>query len=119
MPNEHSSRYSCFRKGWNSNFVLTLTDRGIAGVFLLAALGPGCGYRPTPEAAGLYSQGVAALQEGADYRASQALERAVAADPKFAMARGRLAEAYFELDLSAKAPQYRETVDYVDRGRAY
>jgi tetratricopeptide (TPR) repeat protein len=91
-----------------------------AGAFLLAIIGAGCGYRPTPEAAQLYREGVEELQEGSDFEASQTLERAVAADPKFAIARGRLAEAYFELDLSAKghAPA-AQSDDLIDRGRAY
>lgn len=58
---------------------------------------------PTPEAQQLYAKGVLALQEGAYYRASKMLERAVAADNKFALAHARLAEAFTELDYGDRA----------------
>lgn len=58
---------------------------------------------PSPEAQQLYDKGVAALQEGSYFKASRLLERAVAADNKFALAHARLAEAYTELDYSDKA----------------
>ncbi len=114
-------------------------------VLLLAAAGIGCGYRATPEALRLYRQGVTELHEGLYYEASQSLEKAAASDPRFAMAQARLTEAYFELDLSARAREelarvvppdealqltlagkfadaaakYREMDDYIDLGRAY
>ena len=72
-----------------------------AGWWLLAHRG----YRPAPDALAAYREGVAALEDGTYYHASQALERAAARDPQFVLARARLAEAYFELDLSEKARQ--------------
>ena len=57
----------------------------------------------SPEAQRLYELGVAALHEGTYYKASKHLERAVAVDPKFALAHARLAEAYVELDYPDKA----------------
>jgi len=58
---------------------------------------------PSPDAQQLYDKGVAALQEGSYFKASKLLERAVAADEKFALAHARLAEAYTELDSTDKA----------------
>ena len=58
---------------------------------------------PSPEAQQLYDKGVAALQEGSYFKASKLLERAVAADDKFALAHARLAEALTELDYTDKA----------------
>ncbi|MDX6531954.1 MAG: eukaryotic-like serine/threonine-protein kinase [Blastocatellia bacterium] len=58
---------------------------------------------PSPEAQQLYDKGVAALQEGSYFKASKLLERAVAADDKFALAHARLAEAYTELDYTDRA----------------
>jgi serine/threonine protein kinase/Tfp pilus assembly protein PilF len=58
---------------------------------------------PLPEAQQLYDKGVAALQEGSYFKASKLLERAVAADDKFALAHARLAEGYTELDYTDKA----------------
>ena len=59
--------------------------------------------RPTREAQLLYEKGVAAIQEGAYFKATKLLERAVAADEKFALAHARLAEAFAELDYTDKA----------------
>jgi tetratricopeptide (TPR) repeat protein/predicted Ser/Thr protein kinase len=60
-------------------------------------------HQPPPEAIHWYDAGTTALRNGAYYEASKALERAVAADGKFAFAHARLAEAYTELDYSDKA----------------
>jgi tetratricopeptide (TPR) repeat protein len=57
----------------------------------------------SPEAVYWYDQGVAALREGAYYKASISLERAVQKDDRFALAHARLAEAYAELDHTDKA----------------
>jgi serine/threonine protein kinase len=77
--------------------ILTLTAWGIARL-----------WRPTPhiptaEADRWYRTGTSALRDGAYYQASKALERAVQADDKFAMAHARLAEAWAELDYTDKA----------------
>ena len=61
---------------------------------------------PKPEAQQLYDKGVAALQEGAYFKASRLFERAVAVDDKFALAHARLAEAYAELDYADRAKDH-------------
>jgi serine/threonine protein kinase/tetratricopeptide (TPR) repeat protein len=60
-------------------------------------------YKPTSTAQYWYNQGTDALRNGAYYQASKALEQAVSADDKFALAHARLAEAWAELDYSDKA----------------
>ena len=60
-------------------------------------------HHPPPEALRLYDQGTAALHNGAYSEAAKALNQAIAADKKFALAHARLAEAYTELDYSDKA----------------
>ena len=60
-------------------------------------------YRPSPEALSFYEQGVAAMREGAYYRASELLTRAVERDDRFVLAHARLAEAYMELDFLDRA----------------
>jgi serine/threonine protein kinase/Tfp pilus assembly protein PilF len=60
-------------------------------------------HQPTIEAQRLYEIGVNALREGTYYRASKTLERAVAADNKYALAHARYAEALMELDDADKA----------------
>lgn len=58
---------------------------------------------PTPEARQWYERGTESLRDGAFNRASKLLETAVQADPQFALAHARLAEAWMELDYSDKA----------------
>nr|MBA3319965.1 tetratricopeptide repeat protein [Pyrinomonadaceae bacterium] len=60
-------------------------------------------HRPPVEALRFYEAGVNFLREGAYHQASAALERAVQADGKFALAHARLAEAYAELDYTGRA----------------
>lgn len=60
-------------------------------------------HKPTAEADRWYRTGTNALRDGAYYQASKALERAVQADAKFAMAHARLAEAWTELDYTDRA----------------
>ena len=60
-------------------------------------------YQPTPEALAWYNKGVDALRNGAFLQASKTLEHAVSADPDYAIAHARLAEAYTELDYTDKA----------------
>jgi len=60
-------------------------------------------YQPTPEARRLFELGASALRDGTYYKASKLLERAVAADGQFALARARLAEAWMELDYTDRA----------------
>ena len=58
---------------------------------------------PKPEAKQLYDRGLAALHEGAYFKASRFLQRALEIDNNYALAHARLAEAYGELDYSDKA----------------
>jgi eukaryotic-like serine/threonine-protein kinase len=60
-------------------------------------------YQPSPEAERWFEEGANALRDGMFIKASQTLERAVALDPGFRLARVRLAEAWSELDSSDKA----------------
>ena len=60
-------------------------------------------HQPTAEAKRWYETGTSALQEGAYYTASKALQEAVRADDEFALAHARLAEAWTELDYTDKA----------------
>ena len=60
-------------------------------------------YKASPTAQGWYDKGTNAMRDGAFYQASQALEQAVAADDKFALAHARLAEDWIELDYTERA----------------
>lgn len=55
-------------------------------------------YKPSPMGQDWYTKGTDALRNGAYLQASLALERATKADPGFALAHARLAEAYTELE---------------------
>ena len=58
---------------------------------------------PPPEAVVWYDRGTSAIREGAYFQASKALERAIAIDTTFALARARRAEAYTEMGLTDRA----------------
>ena len=60
-------------------------------------------HQPKVEAQRLYDKAVEAMREGAFFRASKVLQQAVEEDDQFALAHGRLAEAWTELDSSDKA----------------
>jgi len=60
-------------------------------------------YHPAAAALRSYNIGTTYLRNGAYFEASKALQEAVTADNKFALAHARLAEAYTELDYSDKA----------------
>jgi tetratricopeptide (TPR) repeat protein len=60
-------------------------------------------YEPNPVALDFYNKGTEALRNGAFLQASKAFEQAIAADPNFALAHARAAEAYFEMDYADKA----------------
>ena len=60
-------------------------------------------HQPSAEAQRWYQLGTNALREGTYYKASQALQEAIAKDHNFALAHARLAEAWTELDYSDKA----------------
>jgi serine/threonine protein kinase/tetratricopeptide (TPR) repeat protein len=80
--------------------VVVLMSAAVWGVARLLRPAP---HKPTAEAERWYKTGTSALRDGAYYQASKALERAVQADDKFAMAHARLAEAWTELDYTDKA----------------
>ena len=58
---------------------------------------------PPPQAVVWYERGAGAIREGAYFQASKALERALAIDDGFALARARQAEAYAEMGLTDRA----------------
>jgi tetratricopeptide (TPR) repeat protein len=58
---------------------------------------------PPAEAVVWYDRGASAMREGAYFQASKALERALALDGAFAMARVRRADAYTEMGLTDRA----------------
>jgi serine/threonine protein kinase/Tfp pilus assembly protein PilF len=60
-------------------------------------------HTPPAEAQRWYEVGTNALRDGAFYQASQALERAIAADDAYMLAHARLAESLVELDYVDKA----------------
>jgi serine/threonine protein kinase/Flp pilus assembly protein TadD len=60
-------------------------------------------YQPSATALRWYENGTTALRDGAYYQASRALEQAIVADDKFALAHARYAEALMELDYVDKA----------------
>ena len=82
-----------------------------AAVAAVLLVGAGIGWwewrrsrnEPSPEGRHWYQIGAAALRDATYYRAARALEKAVSIDPGFALARARLAEAWYELDDSEKA----------------
>lgn len=67
-------------------------------------------YQPHTDAKQKYDEGVALIQEGALYSAVRKLEETIALDPNFALARARLAEAWFELDYEGET--YRQLIEY-------
>jgi len=96
----------------------------LVGVALLIAVGGGALYfarpsphKPTPEAERWFGIGTTALRDGAYYQASQALEKAIAADDGFMLARARLAEALVELDYVDRAKDELLGVNAADRAR--
>src|SRR5256714_2512943 len=58
---------------------------------------------PPPGAVALYEQGVDAMREGAYYKATGPLKRAIELDDKYALAHARLAEAWMEMDFLDRA----------------
>jgi tetratricopeptide (TPR) repeat protein/tRNA A-37 threonylcarbamoyl transferase component Bud32 len=58
---------------------------------------------PPPEAVVWYDRGTNAIRDGAYFQASKALERAIAIDSDFPLARARRAEAYTEMGLTDQA----------------
>ena len=58
---------------------------------------------PHPKAVERFDEGTRALADGTYYKASKLLADAVEIDPRFALAHARLAEAWTELDYTARA----------------
>ena len=90
-----------------SGRVKALVAAGAMAALLAAWLGPGLLRRgqhvPPAEAVVWYDRGTSAIREGAYFQASKALERALAIDEGFALARARRAEAYAEMGLTDRA----------------
>jgi serine/threonine protein kinase/tetratricopeptide (TPR) repeat protein len=60
-------------------------------------------HQPSAAAQAWFDTGTEALREGSYYQATKALEQAINADDKFALAHARLSEAWAELDYTDKA----------------
>ena len=84
-----------------------LVAASAVAALMVAWFGPGLLRRgqhvPPPEAVVWYDRGTGAIREGAYFQASKALERALAIDGSFALARARQAEAYAEMGLTDRA----------------
>jgi len=89
------------RLSWGT-VIIALICLGVAGIAVARLLKP-TPYKPSSVALDWYNKGTDALQNGAFLQASKALEQAIAADNKFALAHARLAEAWTELDYSDRA----------------
>jgi serine/threonine protein kinase/Tfp pilus assembly protein PilF len=72
-------------------------------------------HQPPAEAQHWYEIGTTALRDGAYYQASQALERAIAADDRYILAHARLAEALVDLDYVDRAKDELLRVTGADR----
>jgi serine/threonine protein kinase/Tfp pilus assembly protein PilF len=77
--------------------------------------GRGSPHTPPAEAQKWYEAGTNALRDGASYQASQALERAIAADDGYILAHARLAEALVDLDYVDRAKDELLRVSGADR----
>ena len=88
----------------------------IAGVVAFRFLRPSP-HTPPAEAQRWYDIGTGALRDGAYYQATQALERAIAADDAFMLAHARMAEALVELDYVDRAKDELLRVSSADRAR--
>ncbi len=73
-------------------------------------------HTPPAEAQRWYDIGTSALRDGASYQASQALQRAIAADDSYVLAHARLAEALIDLDYVDRAKD--ELLRVAGAGRA-
>jgi tetratricopeptide (TPR) repeat protein len=72
-------------------------------------------HKPLAAALELYNKGVDAMRDGSYQKASTLLQQAVDADPKFALAHARLAEALTELDYVDRARDELLTIHNIDR----
>lgn len=87
----------------------------IVGVVVVLRFARPSPYVPKAEAQRWYEIGTAALRDGAYYQASQALEKAIAADDGYILAHARLAEALVNLDYIDKAKDELLRVTGADR----
>lgn len=62
-------------------------------------------YHPSPEALGLYNNGLSLIRQGNYAEATRVLQAALNQDPRFVMAHARLAEAWYDLDFQGSAQQ--------------
>jgi serine/threonine protein kinase/tetratricopeptide (TPR) repeat protein len=95
--------YKLGRPRLSIRFVLLVLLGASLGVWLITYWIKPRMHRPSAEAEQWYTKGTMALRDGAFYRASKALEQAVKADDKYALAHARLAEAQMELDYADRA----------------
>ena len=75
----------------------------IVAIAVALFIRPARPHEPSPEAKRWYQVATEAIQSGAYYQASKALEQAIALDDKSALIHARLAEAYVEMDYIDKA----------------
>lgn len=87
----------------------------VIGAGVALRLGRTAPHTPPAEAARWYEVGTSALRDGAFYQASQALEKAIAADDGYMLAHARLAEALVELDYVDRAKDELLRVNSTDR----
>ncbi|HKS29369.1 MAG TPA: tetratricopeptide repeat protein [Pyrinomonadaceae bacterium] len=87
-----------------SYFTLLIVFAAVAlGIFAVVQLTRPKAHVPSAEAKQWYDRGTEALRDGAFYKASNLLGKAVEIDPQFALAHARLAESWMELDYSERA----------------
>src|SRR5215216_6619937 len=107
-----------FKRGTNAFATLTMQLRrqrfswvSMIAAFVIAGVGiwalihfwPRTYYQPSAAALHWFEQGTDNLHNGAYYQASKALTQAIQIDDGFALAHARLAQAWTELDYTAKA----------------
>ncbi|HYO92146.1 MAG TPA: serine/threonine-protein kinase, partial [Pyrinomonadaceae bacterium] len=87
-----------------SYFTLLMVFAAVGlAIFAIVQLTRPKAHVPLPEAKQWYDRGTEALRDGAFYKASNLLGKAVEVDPEFALAHARLAESWMELDYSERA----------------
>jgi tetratricopeptide (TPR) repeat protein len=105
------TRSGVVRRGVRKAVATSRRKAAVLGLFVLAILvgmwlwWRSLPYRSTPEAERWYQAGLAALRDSAPASAARALERAVVADPGFALAHARLADVWDEIGYTEKAKE--------------
>jgi serine/threonine protein kinase/tetratricopeptide (TPR) repeat protein len=84
-------------------FILAILAVAIASVIFISWWRRPTAYQPNAAAQSWYEKGTDALRNGAFLQATTLLQKAIEADPKFALAHARLAEAWTELDYADRA----------------